>query len=191
MIESIVALFFFLQLNYTFYWADMSKRSWKHLALAESNTLFLFLMTLYCLPQETNWEFQPLYLLIMPVWGDVWVYTTHRLLHSRLLFHHIHYIHHEYMLPLPIDTFYAHPLENFLQNWCVIGIPLLFWPGFSTLSAAIIGLLSIRNALRAHNSPKYPYGFHVLHHSIYSRNLGAGFFLADKFFRSYTDTGQN
>jgi len=190
MLESIVAFLLFCNVH-LYYWPDLSKRSWKQLALIEYNTLYLFFMTWYCLPETSTWDFQPMYLALLPIWGDLWVYTTHRLLHSRLLYHHVHYIHHENMLPQPIDTFYAHPLENFLQNWCAIGIPLLTWPSFSSLSVAITAFFFLQNALLAHHSRYDPQGHHILHHTLFSRNLGAGLYLADKLFHTYTDTKYN
>lgn len=167
------------------YLPDIHKRSSCHLGVVQCNTLQLFLFTWYCLPTERNWDFQPLYLALVPFWGDFWLYITHRLLHTRIMYQNVHYIHHESMLPQPIDTFYAHPFENFLQNWCIIGIPLLYWPSFSMLTLVICAPFLLLNTLAAHNTENEPQGFHVLHHSFYSRNFGAGFHLMDRLLDTY------
>ncbi len=65
------------------------------------------------------WLLLSLPLLIL--WQDACFYFTHRLLHTRWLFRHIHYVHHQSRQPSPWAAFNMHPLE-----WVINGsLPLL------------------------------------------------------------------
>ncbi|KAL7017929.1 hypothetical protein ACKWTF_010572 [Chironomus riparius] len=47
---------------------------------------------------------------------DVSAYTTHRIMHHRLLYKHIHKIHHEYKSTIAVAAFHSHPVEHLLVN---------------------------------------------------------------------------
>jgi sterol desaturase/sphingolipid hydroxylase (fatty acid hydroxylase superfamily) len=180
MVDTIIvlAIFFYVQSRYL---PDMNQRSLSHNVLVQCNTLTLFALTCPWIPD--HWDFQPWHLVVLPLWGDVWLYFSHRLLHTRFLFQHIHYVHHQFIHPQPIDTFYAHPLENIFQNWCIIGIPLLFTPLYvSKLTLLILCPLFLQNTLQAHNTIHDKQGFHILHHLFHYRNYGAGLHLMDHLF---------
>jgi sterol desaturase/sphingolipid hydroxylase (fatty acid hydroxylase superfamily) len=47
--------------------------------------------------------------------------------------------------------------------------------------------LFLFNTLVAHDSVKYPKDFHVLHHSFFHKNFGAGLHLMDRLFNTYIE----
>jgi len=43
---------------------------------------------------------------------DTWFYWSHRLLHHRLLYRHVHKKHHEFKVPIGLSSEYSHPVED-------------------------------------------------------------------------------
>ena len=46
---------------------------------------------------------------------DVWFYLSHRLLHTSVLYHMVHWVHHTFKAPVAVASMYAHPIE-FMSN---------------------------------------------------------------------------
>lgn len=57
---------------------------------------------------------------------DAWHYFAHRLLHHRLLYKHIHKLHHEFSAPFGLAAEYAHPIEVMVLGLGTVGSPLLW-----------------------------------------------------------------
>mmetsp|Transcript_114242 Transcript_114242/g.170896 ORF Transcript_114242/g.170896 Transcript_114242/m.170896 type:complete len:83 (-) Transcript_114242:264-512(-) len=47
---------------------------------------------------------------------DFTFYWSHRLLHHKALYPHMHKIHHEYNNPIALGSDYAHPIEYMVSN---------------------------------------------------------------------------
>lgn len=64
--------------------------------------------------------------LLSLAFTDTTFYWSHRMLHHRLLYKHIHKKHHEFKAPVGVNTEYAHPLEHLIANiFTTVGGPLL------------------------------------------------------------------
>lgn len=61
------------------------------------------------------------------LWHDTYFYWTHRLLHTRWLYRHVHAVHHRSRHPSPWAAYAFHPVEA-VVNGCVTVIALCFVP---------------------------------------------------------------
>ncbi|KAG0724909.1 Fatty acid hydroxylase domain-containing protein 2 [Chionoecetes opilio] len=88
-----------------------------------------------------------LHLAVFTLIEEVLFYYGHRLCHHRLLYKHIHKLHHEWQSPIAITAAYAHPLEHLFVNMAPIMVgPLLLgshpavvwvWVFLATLSVLL------------------------------------------------------
>ena len=179
-----VSLFVVTHLCYYVTFRQENYMDLRYFLLVEFNNICLFVWTYVSGSSIEDTSFQPHYMFLMLLWADFWTYSSHRILHSRLLYKFVHSIHHQRSYPQPYDTFYCHPFENFFQNWCLIGIPIFLWP-LSKLTIAIMGSVFIISSLTAHESRDNT--FHANHHKYHNFNFGAGFRFMDKLFHTYID----
>ena len=115
----------------------------------------------------------------------IWFYCTHRLMHVRFFWRHIHQIHHTYKETLPYAAFYCHPFEHLFVNLMsgFIG-PILFSRDVITLKIWFhIGTLNSVNAHYSDIRGDTP-GNHDLHHIFYRFNYGTGNVM-DRIFGTY------
>jgi sterol desaturase/sphingolipid hydroxylase (fatty acid hydroxylase superfamily) len=83
----------------------------------------------------------------IPITLEIMFYTVHLLLHTRFFYEKIHKIHHCWIHPIPISTFYTHPLEQLFANILPIILSACFagldqetarlWFNFSLISTLI------------------------------------------------------
>ncbi len=116
--------------------------------------------------------------------SNVLFYSTHRLLHTRILYP-IHSIHHRYRDPIGVCALYAHPIEHlFANNLCFV-LPIVvcrlnyYW-------MLLILCLSSFNIVWAHARVESNVA-HRLHHLLYTVNYGF-FGLVDRLLSSHTDS---
>lgn len=65
--------------------------------------------------------------LIIAVVHDTYYYWAHRWMHSKLLFRHVHRVHHEFTNPTPFASYAFHPFEAVIEL-AIIGALLLVLP---------------------------------------------------------------
>lgn len=122
-----------------------------------------------------------LHLLMNIVGGEVWFYSLHRLLHTKL-FYKFHKKHHEVANTVGLLALYAHPFDAIVVNMGSI-YALHAVVGFSALQLFIVGSwATVNTVLQAHscvasNAP------HQLHHLKFNVNYGLDLFM-DKFFKT-------
>ena len=140
---------------------------------------------------------------------DFFHYWTHRILHSnKFLYVHIHKKHHKFNYPMPILTFYHHPLDLIITNSIPQILTLCIFPSNSLFQFNLILSYKSFIEINGHSSKKiYPCGSfsqfiwlprwlnislysedHTHHHSSNFCNYSKRFSLWDKQFNTYSNS---
>ena len=161
--------------------------------LAACNVLIVALeltksVDVYSRPLEHGVVWLVLSLPALIIWQDFHFYWTHRLLHTRWLFRHVHAVHHRSRHPSPFAAFSFHPFEA-LNNSAMLLIALLVVP----VNDVVLGLFIVHQVVRSTHGhaavETMPRGFarhpfwgrfittthHHLHHEIPRCNFGLWF----------------
>lgn len=108
-----------------------------------------------------------LHLAVFTVIEEVLFYYFHRLGHHRLLYKHVHKLHHEWQSPIAVTAAYAHPVEHFFVNM----LPIMVGPLLLGSHPAVIWLwvfLATLTVLIHHSGYHLPFlpspQFHDFHH---------------------------
>lgn len=83
---------------------------------------------------QHGWGWFWLSIALMFLLHDLYFYLTHRLMHQRWLFRHVHRVHHLSRNPTPFAAFSFHPLESVLEY----GIFLIFLYAFPVHVGALL-----------------------------------------------------
>jgi len=135
---------------------------------------------------------------------DAYFYFIHRLMHQKLLFKHVHMVHHYSNNPSPFAAFSFHPIEAVLEA----GIVPLIVVTFPIHPLAILSLLlfmTLLNVLGHLGYELYPNNFvkskwtnwnntsthHNLHHQKFNCNYGLYFNWWDKLFNTNHESYSN
>jgi 4-alpha-methyl-delta7-sterol-4alpha-methyl oxidase len=88
-------------------------------------------------------------LVVFALVEDTIFYWSHRVLHTRWLFKHVHSKHHRFRFVRPVVAEYAHPVENLLNFIALFAGPCLLGTPFVTLQVWIV--VRMIETLEAHS----------------------------------------
>jgi len=106
---------------------------------------------------------------------EIGFYYSHRLMHHRAIYKHIHKIHHEWTAPISIVGIYCHPIEHFLSNV----LPLYLGPfimGSHVATSLLWMCIAISSTQVSHGGYHLPFfpspEAHDFHHLKFTNNFG-------------------
>lgn len=116
--------------------------------------------------------------------SDIWLYVTHRMFHTSILYKY-HKMHHIYVNPHGLAGLYVHPLEFILSNHLSMMIPLKIISNQNLLfmETAFVAL----DILMSHKGKEYNHPsatYHALHHQYMNCNFGF-LYISDLIFSTY------
>lgn len=138
------------------------------------------------------------YILLAQLFGclvleDTWHYFLHRLLHHKILYKHVHKIHHNFQSPFGMVAEYAHPIETMVLGMgfmigilCFCNHLILIWAWMA---------MRLLETIDVHSGYDFPYlnplnlipgyggaRFHDFHHKNFNGNYSSSFVWWDKLF---------
>ncbi|KZV60124.1 C-4 methyl sterol oxidase [Peniophora sp. CONT] len=146
-------------------------------------------MRTWQVPFPTIWEALP-QIAFFFFFEDMFHYFNHQLLHTPLLYKHIHKIHHKYSAPFGLAAEYAHPLEVLILATGTIAGPLLYAAATGNLHVVVVyAWITMRlfQAIDAHSGYDFPWSLqhflpfwsgaehHDFHHMAFVNNFSSSF----------------
>lgn len=136
-----------------------------------------------------------LHLIVCMIVEDFCFYWSHRTLHSKFLYKHIHKKHHEFVVPVSIASHYAHPLEFIFGNVLPYGMgPLILGTKMHFFTRICWGILRLTETANGHSGYEFPWApftlmpfsgsaqYHGYHHTTNLGNYSTFFTVWDTVF---------
>jgi sterol desaturase/sphingolipid hydroxylase (fatty acid hydroxylase superfamily) len=115
------------------------------------------------------------------VFGEIWFYTLHRMLHTKYLYKY-HKTHHEIKDTVGLFALYAHPFDAIIVNMGSIYILHLLLR-FSSVQIYLVGTYATINTIVHSHSSIHKNLSHQIHHLKFNVNYGLDLFM-DKLFHT-------
>lgn len=118
---------------------------------------------------------------------DILFYVSHRLLHEKQFYKHIHKIHHEFKYPTALASAYSHPIEYIISNLGPTTLSIVILkPHFVSLCIfAPLGIIGVVMEHCGYNL-SHGLGFHEIHHNKFNYNYGVSPYF-DRYFGTFID----
>ncbi len=127
---------------------------------------------------------------------DAYFYWTHRLMHWKVIFKHVHKLHHEFTNPTPFTSYAFHPLEGLVQIGILFVIVFTI-PHHSSAVSIFFGYALIIN-LNGHTGYEFSPRWYMkhralkwintsLHHNLHHQNVKSNY----GFYFNFWDTIMN
>jgi sterol desaturase/sphingolipid hydroxylase (fatty acid hydroxylase superfamily) len=137
---------------------------------------------------QRGWAYFALTVLLLPLLQDAYFYWTHRAMHHRVLFRHVHLVHHRSRNPSPWAAYAFHPAEALVQA-AYVPLVLLVMPVHEVALFVFLLFMIVRNVLGHLGMELFPRGFatsrwsrfitttthHAMHHDRPGANYGLYF----------------
>ncbi len=136
-------------------------------------------------------------IIAMIVLHDAYFYLTHRLMHHKILFKHVHSVHHRSTNPSPWAAFAFHPYEAVIEAG-IVPLIVSFMPVHGLAIFIFLLYMTFLNVLGHLAFETFPKGFvgssltnwhnttthHNMHHKFFNCNYGLYFNWWDKIFKT-------
>lgn len=154
-------------------------------------------LKIYTDVREYGWAYSLGSLAVLIIAHDAYFYWTHRVLHTRWLFRHVHAIHHRSRNPSPWASYSFHPIEALIQA-AFLPIILSLMPAHVVVLLVFVMHMMLRNAIGHCGFEIYPRDalrhpvwrlftsttHHHLHHERATGNYGLYFSWWDRWFQT-------
>lgn len=129
--------------------------------------------------------------ILFLLFSDTLIYFIHRGLHHRLIYKHVHKLHHSYVHTTAFAAFAFHPLDGFLQ-----GVPyqlfVFCFPFYSiahlvSLSVVLLWTINIHDRMSMGIPGVNCAAHHTIHHTTFRSNYGQYFTFWDRVFSTHRD----
>ena len=130
-----------------------------------------------------------LHLLMNIAFGEIWFYSLHRMLHTKLLYNKFHKKHHELTSTVGLLALYAHPFDAIVVNLgSIYALHAIF--GFSALQLFVVGSYATMNTVLHSHSSTASNSPHQLHHLRFNVNYGLNLFM-DKWLKTRATSAEH
>lgn len=170
-------------------YSDVVWNNWREASLTSMQNCFINCVPLYC-----TWKYYPSIfevedssvlsslcrLALYYFTSETYFYFVHRAMHIYSPLRHTHVYHHQSINTVAASFFDSSPFEHIILNLGTVFVPL-YLIGASELEFYIFLNLGIYSSCASHSGYIGKSDRHFMHHKLFNKNFGFGFYLWDRF----------